>query len=465
MSRLAALRPHRTLSLLSVVLAWALIGAAPAGAAIGYLDHFGGSGSTPGLFDAPEDVAIAPDGSIYVADTGNSRVQKFDAEGDFLSSGGSLGSGTGNLNSPRGLVYDGTVGGWGLVAADTGNDRLMSIGVSGLPLGCISGCPPLSDPSKIDYRADIGWFVVANTSKQQIVLTNGPEERTYGSLATEEFGNPEGVAVGPDGDIYVADTSYGRIQRLTGNHVKIDHVDTFGAGELEFPHDVEVVGETVYVADTFNDRIAIFNDDGVPIGSFGTEGSDTNQFSQPAGIEADCHGNLYVADTGNDRILKLGEPGNAKPPCTGADPDPPPDPPTSGGGSDPGAGAGSARLSDTTAPALRILGTRLPVRGGTATARLRCPASERSGPCRGRLTLRTVAKLPRGRGRLRVLIASSAFRVAAGKTKAVRLKLGAPKLRLLRTKPVARRVRAIAAVRDGAGNRGRVSKRMLLRLG
>jgi hypothetical protein len=63
-----------------------------------------------------------------------------------------------------------------------------------------------------------------------------------------------------------------------------------------------------------------------------------------------------------------------------------------------------------------------------------------------------------------VLIASNAFRVAAGKTKAVRLKLGAPKLRLLRTKPVARRVRAIAAVRDGAGNRARVTKKMLLRL-
>jgi uncharacterized delta-60 repeat protein len=110
---------------------------------------------------------------------------------------------------------------------------------------------------------------------------------------------------------------------------------------------------------------------------------------------------------------------------------------------------------------IRILGKRLRFnRRGVARLRLHCPAAEQSSPCWGRLALRTprlrVGKAQSSK-RGRVTLARRGFRVAAGSTMAVRVRIGGRKLRLLKR---SRRVVALARVRDGTGNRATVRKRM-----
>lgn len=111
---------------------------------------------------------------------------------------------------------------------------------------------------------------------------------------------------------------------------------------------------------------------------------------------------------------------------------------------------------------IRILGRALRLnRRGIGRLRLHCPKAEQSGPCRGRAAIRTPRlRLGKGRRGKRVVIGRAGFRIAAGRTKAVKVRVGGRKLRLLKRSRRARRVVAIARVRDGAGNRGTVRKRM-----
>lgn len=145
------------------------------------------------------------------------------------------------------------------------------------------------------------------------------------------------------------------------------------------------------------------------------------------------------------------------------DPPPAPAPPQSPG---PPVGTPPKAKPDRVAR-VAILGKRLRVnRRGIARLRLRCPASEAHPPCRGALTLRTARKFklrPRAKVKpRRVSLGRAGYRIGAGKTKRLRLKIGRAKLRLLRGNRRARRVVVIARTRDGAGNRSTGRKRQIV---
>lgn len=145
-----------------------------------------------------------------------------------------------------------------------------------------------------------------------------PYAEAFRNLApTLEFGEgvlntPHGMDIGPDGLLYIADT---------GNHriIVFDQagafVRSFGAqglapaeGVFNEPWDVAVAPDgTVYVADTWNHRIVSFTAEGEPIAAWGapseTEAQDVTTFWGPRGITVDGEGHVYLADTGNKRIL------------------------------------------------------------------------------------------------------------------------------------------------------------------
>ncbi len=70
------------------------------------LDDIGRRGGEPGEFNLPRDVTVAPDGSVYVVDGGNFRVQKFDKEGKFLLSFGAIGRQSGQFSRPKEAAVD-----------------------------------------------------------------------------------------------------------------------------------------------------------------------------------------------------------------------------------------------------------------------------------------------------------------------------------------------------------------------
>jgi TolA-binding protein len=84
--------------------------------------RIGGKGSDFGNFLNPDDVAVDKEGNIYVADTGNHRIQKFTPDGKFICSFGSFGSFEGGMDTPTSLA----ITKWGEVwVVDQGNCRIQ----------------------------------------------------------------------------------------------------------------------------------------------------------------------------------------------------------------------------------------------------------------------------------------------------------------------------------------------------
>ena len=130
-----------------------------------------------------------------------------------------------------------------------------------------------------------------------------------------QFNEPWGIAVGPDGSVYVADTWNHRIQIFDAEGTFIKSIGTFvnvqSAPETETgnfwgPRDIAVDPQgNFYVTDTGNKRVQKFDADGNFLQTFGGGGIVAGSFEEPVGIDIDSEGNIYVADTWNHRIQKF----------------------------------------------------------------------------------------------------------------------------------------------------------------
>jgi glucose/arabinose dehydrogenase/streptogramin lyase len=134
------------------------------------------------------------------------------------------------------------------------------------------------------------------------------------------FKNPEGIALDQQGNIYVVDTGNNRIQKFSGNFSgnfsanspNGTYLAQWGKHGVEpdsrfnAPEGIAVDRKgNVYVVDTGNNRIQKFSGNGTFLGKFGSFGANDASFDAPEGIAVDQQGNVYVVDTGNNRIQKF----------------------------------------------------------------------------------------------------------------------------------------------------------------
>jgi tripartite motif-containing protein 71 len=115
---------------------------------------------------------------------------------------------------------------------------------------------------------------------------------------------PSGITVdASSGNVYVADTE--RIHMFSSNGTFLAAFGQYGDdnGRFSSPEGIALDQEgNVYVADTENNRIQAFSSNGTFLTQWGDYGNDTGRFSSPEGIAVDQEGNVYVADTENNRI-------------------------------------------------------------------------------------------------------------------------------------------------------------------
>ena len=136
---------------------------------------------------------------------------------------------------------------------------------------------------------------------------------TYGrgqfGIADAEFSSPEGIAVDQAGNVYVADTINNRIQVFSNDGTFLSVFGEYGRanGTLRSPEGIAVdQAGNVYVADTGNNRIQVFSSNGTVESVFGEYGLSEQGLRYPSGIVVDLSSsNVYVADTGNNRISAL----------------------------------------------------------------------------------------------------------------------------------------------------------------
>ena len=177
----------------------------------------------------------------------------------------------------------------------------------------------LNAPKGIDF-ADDGTFYVSDSQNHRILHIDqeGNLLHSWGQYGASDynsmvmapegsFNEPWGLAVGPDGSVFVADTWNNRIQKFTSDGKFITMWGQFGAAETPYhfwgPRGVAVDGQgRVYITDTGNKRVVIFDSDGNNLASFGGAGLGVGQFDEPVGITVDDQGRIYIADTWNKRI-------------------------------------------------------------------------------------------------------------------------------------------------------------------
>ena len=295
--------------------------------------------------DRPEGVAIGPSGDIYIADTDNHLVRRVDASGTIttiVGTGDRGYSGDGGpateaaLSEPRAVAVD-SVG--NVYIADSANGIVRRVAADGT-ISTVAGIPPEADPSSVDFSANQSitrpYALIAGLSGELFIADawgdsilrldqDGQVEEHIG-LGRPDLLHPAGVAIDANGNVFVADTgnhrvikldSSGVVTTLAGNGEIGDGGDGGPAGEAElaFPQDVALDNRgNVYIADSGNNRIRVVDPEGMMKNVAGTGERDYGGDGRPAeaarlagptAIAVEAGGAIYIADTYNYRIRKI----------------------------------------------------------------------------------------------------------------------------------------------------------------
>jgi sugar lactone lactonase YvrE len=219
----------------------------------------GGYGDGKGQSKNPRGIASDSAGNIFVADTGNGRIEKFSPSGNLLSTMGSKGSGRG-VAAPTGIAVDRS---GNIYIANDGTHRVLKV--------------------KPDGALIAEW--------------NGPAPGFYG---------PRRIAIGPDDSVYVVDQGHSRIVKFGPDGEALTSWGSGGSGDGQFMNPAAVAvdpdNNKVYVADPNNSRIQVFDSNG----KFLTKWS-VPEWGQRLGFEdlaVDCCRNLLYASSRNmDSVL------------------------------------------------------------------------------------------------------------------------------------------------------------------
>jgi DNA-binding beta-propeller fold protein YncE len=263
------------------------------------LGSFGTNARGPGLFMQPKSAALGKDGSLWVADTFSDRVQKLTAAGGFLASyhragtfGPAPGGGAGEFRNPYGVAVD--PAGGAVYVADTGNDRVQRF--DGTTWTTVAGTT-FNAPRGVAVDAS-GRLLVADTGNDRVLRLSGTTWSPVGS----GFARPEAVTA-QGASVYVADTGNARVLKLDGASGAVQRV-VAGATQVREPEGVAVdQWGNVAVSDTGNDRILRFDPSGAAIDGFGGNGTGSGQLIKPAQVSL-ADGALLAADPFNNRIQR-----------------------------------------------------------------------------------------------------------------------------------------------------------------
>jgi DNA-binding beta-propeller fold protein YncE len=226
------------------------------------------TGSGPGQVSFPHGIAVDPNTrNIFVADSGNHRIQKFTPNFVFIKAWGFEGS----VGNPIGIVIDSN---FDVYVTDRGNHRVQKFDIDGNFIDTWgskgTGDSQFDEPMGIAVESDDDIVVVDNDNcRIQKFKSEGQFIRSWGQRGTDagEFIAPHGVAVDSNDDIYVADFGNQRVQKfdIDGNFIKAWGSPGTGDGQFMAPLEITFnrLTGSLLVSDDVNENIQIFTTDGV----------------------------------------------------------------------------------------------------------------------------------------------------------------------------------------------------------
>jgi uncharacterized protein (TIGR03663 family) len=287
-----------------------------------------GSGTEPGQFKDPIGVAIAPDGTILVVDSGNARVERFRADGSFLdiwgeSDLGSIFTRTANGLGPTGI----TVGPDGMTwVADTWGHRVVALDANGQVTRAIGGATvDLGDdptrvsespgsffgPRAIAISEDAIYIVDTGNERVQKFAPDGTFERAWGGHGSGpgQLIEPVGIAIGPDGNLYVADSGNARVSIFTPDGTPVAQwpvedwppPDQDGIPPAFQPYLAFDAAGNLYASASNAGEVLVLDRDGQVIDRLMSAG--VERLAQPIGVAVAPDGDVLISDVGRDAVF------------------------------------------------------------------------------------------------------------------------------------------------------------------
>jgi streptogramin lyase len=206
-------------------------------------------------------LAVDANDNLYVIDKGNGRIQKFDSDGNYLTSWGSFGTGEGRFTRP---IY---------ITVDCKENIIVS-----------------DDQSPIIQKFDsTGNFLFH-----------------WGSFGEGEgqFQHATGITVDSIGNIYISDYINRNIQKFDSNGNFLQSWKTGTNGKSGVPEAIAIdLNDTIYVTDSKLKQIQVFAPDGNTIKTIPLPGAGIFNRIAPYGIVISAYGTIFLSDRANDRVL------------------------------------------------------------------------------------------------------------------------------------------------------------------
>jgi sugar lactone lactonase YvrE len=251
-----------------------------------------------GNFSDPQDIAISPDGIIYVTD--RNRVQLFSPSGAFIG-GWDVPSASAISIDPTGLVYIAT---WDQIRKFSSSGApLLTWGRPGQGNGEFSGVLGLAAGSNGSiYVADYGNYRVQQFEADSTFI------RAWGEYGSDngQFIQPSGVAIDGHDNVYVSDGRQPWIQKFTADGQFLERFDLPGSPD-HWVQDVDIGPQNeIYVVELGHDRVEVLDSSGQFLFGWGTSGSGAGQFHFPMALGLSQGTGIFVVDYGNNRVEKFG---------------------------------------------------------------------------------------------------------------------------------------------------------------
>ena len=283
----------------------------------------GGTGMDVGLFQAPRGIALAPDGTLYVADSRNHRIQHLTTTGEVLHVWGTfmdVATGEapgGTFNEPWSVAVDSKSN---VYVADTWNHRIQKFTADGQfikmwgDFGQADSNVGMWGPRGLAVDASDRLFVTDTGNKRVLIFdSEGNYVSQFGSVGMDsgQFDEPVGIAINTQGQVMIADTWNQRVQVFTPDASGIYFYPTasweisgwFSQSLENKPFVAVDKNGNVYVTDPEGIRVLVFDSQGIFLYGWGDYNLDAEGFSLPMGLAIDAEGGVWVSDAGANRVV------------------------------------------------------------------------------------------------------------------------------------------------------------------
>lgn len=320
-----------------------------------------GGAATSAWLNNPQAVVLDSSGNLYIADSNNNRIREVAASNGHISTitgngtAGYSGDGgpatSGEIQYPEGVALDSS---GNVFISDTFNDRIRLVSASTGDLSTFgggtsgfSGDGGLATQAELNFPTAIaldssGNFYIGDSNNYRVrkVTVSTGDIATVAGNGTSSYGgdgglatsaaltSADGLAIDASGNIYIADTLNSRIRMVASSNGRISTIAGNGtagysgdggaatSGEIQYPQGIVLdASGNIYIADTQNNRIRVVsaaNGHISTIAGNGTGGysgdgglATSGQLNTPQGVALDSSGNIFIADTSNNIIREV----------------------------------------------------------------------------------------------------------------------------------------------------------------